>query len=101
MTLAQSILSDITSSKEKTRVFGYSSAVFGAGLIFGPAIGGILADISYGLPMFLAAGVSLVSVVLIIGLLPETMPRKEGSFQLRTVIYYQSLKLKNTEEINQ
>lgn len=95
MTLAQSILSDITPNHEKTRVFGYSSAVFGAGIIFGPAIGGILADISFGLPMFLAAGVSLVSIFLIVSILPETRPRKKGSFQLRITDVLPILEIKD------
>ena len=38
-------------------------AVFGLALIFGPAIGGTLSVISYSTPMFLAAGISLLSII--------------------------------------
>jgi len=55
MTVSQAYISDITEPKHRTRVYGYSSGVFGAGLIFGPFIGGILSTINYSVPMFFAA----------------------------------------------
>jgi len=83
MTVSQAYLSDITSPQNKTRVFGYSSAVFGLALIFGPAIGGTLSVISYSTPMFLAAGISLLSIILVIILLPESLTEKKERFSLR------------------
>lgn len=88
MTLAQTVLSDITPNHARTRVYGYSSAVFGAGLIFGPAVGGYLAGFSFGLPMFLAAGISFVSILLVLYLLPETRQdfQRSFSFSLSNII---------------
>jgi len=53
MTVAQAYISDVTNPKYRTKTFGYSSAVFGAGLIFGPVIGGLLSSINFSVPFFL------------------------------------------------
>ena len=76
MTVTQAYISDITEPQHRTRVYGYSGGVFGAGLIFGPFIGGVLYRIDYSVPMFFAAAVTLVSVVLVLLFLPETITEK-------------------------
>jgi len=80
MTVSQAYISDITEPKHRTRVYGYSSGVFGAGLIFGPFIGGILSTINYSVPMFFAAAITLISIALVIFFLPETVPEKQENF---------------------
>lgn len=75
MTVSQAYISDITEPRHRTRVFGYSSGVFGAGLIFGPVLGGVLSSISYSVPMFFAAGTTLISIALVV-MLPETVTEK-------------------------
>jgi len=75
MTVSQAYISDITEPRHRTRVFGYSSGVFGAGLIFGPVLGGVLSSIGYSVPMFFAAGTTLISIALVV-LLPETVTEK-------------------------
>jgi DHA1 family tetracycline resistance protein-like MFS transporter len=82
MTVSQAYISDITEPKHRTRVYGYSSGVFGAGLIFGPFIGGILSTINYSVPMFFAAAITLVSITLVILFLPETIPKKTEKISL-------------------
>jgi DHA1 family tetracycline resistance protein-like MFS transporter len=82
MTVSQAYISDITEPKHRTRVYSYSSGVFGAGLIFGPFIGGILSTINYSVPMFFAAVITLVSIVLVILFLPETIPKKTEKISL-------------------
>jgi len=88
MTVSQAYISDITAPKHRTRVYGYSSGVFGAGLIFGPFIGGILSTINYSVPMFFAAAITMISIALVILFLPETIPKKTDkiSFSLNDVI---------------
>ena len=54
MTVAQAYISDVTTPQQRTKSYSYSSAVFGAGLIFGPVIGGLLSTINYSIPMFFA-----------------------------------------------
>jgi DHA1 family tetracycline resistance protein-like MFS transporter len=82
MTVSQAYISDITVPKHRTRVYGYSSGVFGAGLIFGPFIGGILSRINYSVPMFFAAAITLISIALVILFLPETVPKKTDKISL-------------------
>ena len=81
MTVSQAYISDITEPRHRTRVFGYSSGVFGAGLIFGPVLGGVLSSISYSVPMFFAAGTTLISIALVI-MLPETVTEKPDALSL-------------------
>jgi DHA1 family tetracycline resistance protein-like MFS transporter len=82
MTVSQAYISDITEPKHRTRVFGYSSGIFGAGLIFGPVIGGVLSRINYSVPMFFAAAITLVSIVLVVMFLPETITKKTNKISL-------------------
>jgi DHA1 family tetracycline resistance protein-like MFS transporter len=77
MTVTQAYISDVTHPKQRTKIYGYSSAVFGAGLIFGPVIGGLLLTISFSAPFFFAAGISLLSIILVIIFLPESLEKKE------------------------
>jgi DHA1 family tetracycline resistance protein-like MFS transporter len=82
MTVSQAYISDITEPKHRTRVYGYSSGVFGAGLIFGPFIGGILSTIDYSVPMFFAATITMISIILVILFLPETIPKSSEKISL-------------------
>jgi len=83
MTVSHAYISDVTNPKYRTKTFGYSSAVFGAGLIFGPIIGGLLASINYSVPFFFAAGVSLLSIILVIIFLPESLSKKEKKLDFK------------------
>jgi DHA1 family tetracycline resistance protein-like MFS transporter len=82
MTVSQAYISDVTEPRHRTRVYGYSSGAFGAGMIFGPLIGGVLSRIDYSVPMFFAAAVTLVSIVLVVLLLPETITEKPDKLSL-------------------
>jgi DHA1 family tetracycline resistance protein-like MFS transporter len=82
MTVSQAYISDVTEPRHRTRVYGYSSGVFGAGMIFGPFIGGVLSRIDYSVPMFFAAAVTLVSIVLVLLFLPETITEKPEKLSL-------------------
>ena len=83
MTVSQAYISDVTNPKYRTKTYGYSSAVFGAGLIFGPVIGGLLSTINYSVPMFFAAGVSLLSIILVFIFLPESLDKKEKKLDFK------------------
>ncbi len=83
MTVSQAYISDVTNPKYRTKIFGYSSAVFGAGLIFGPVIGGLLLSINFSAPFFFAAGISLLSIILVIAFLPESLSKREEKLALK------------------
>jgi len=84
MTVTQAYISDVTTPKQRTKIYGYSSAVFGAGLIFGPVIGGVLLNVNFAAPFFFAAGVSLLSIILVLLFLPESLPKKENRLELKS-----------------
>lgn len=71
--IAQSYLSDISSKKDRSKAYGLSGAAFGFGFLIGPAIGGSLAKISFSLPAFIAAGLSLITISMTNFLLKETV----------------------------
>ncbi|MFC1488001.1 MFS transporter [Thermoproteota archaeon] len=81
MTVSQAYISDIVKPKHRTKVYGYSSGIFGAGLIFGPLIGGVLSQINYSVPMFFAAAITLVSILLVL-FLPETITKNKEKISL-------------------
>ena len=83
MTVSQAYISDVTSPQDRTKIYGYSSAVFGAGLIFGPVIGGTLSTINYSIPMLFAAGISLISIILVILFLPESLSLKKEKLKIK------------------
>jgi len=73
LTLTKAYLGDISTGKDRTKYFGYLSAVMGLGFLLGPAVGGFLSQINFALPAFLAAGVSFISIILTILYLTETV----------------------------
>ncbi|MCH4008714.1 MFS transporter [Companilactobacillus sp.] len=60
---SMALASDLTTLKERAKVIGWLSAAFSGGLILGPGIGGMLANISYKTPFWFAAGIGLISVI--------------------------------------
>jgi DHA1 family tetracycline resistance protein-like MFS transporter len=89
-TIAQAYLSDISSKKDRSKAFGVAGAAFGVGFLIGPGIGGYLAQFSFSLPSFAAAGVSLLTVFLTLFLLPETVKRrKRGKIELKILDFSQ------------
>ena len=95
MTVTQAYISDVTDPKSRTKVYGYASAVFGAGLIFGPMIGSVFLIISFSAPFFFAAGVSLLSTILVIIFLPESLTKKDikVEFKLRDIVPIKEAKI--------
>jgi len=58
---------------------GMLGAAGGLGAIFGPAMGGLLAELSLSFPFFVAAGMSFLALVLVALLLPESLPQRDRS----------------------
>jgi DHA1 family tetracycline resistance protein-like MFS transporter len=78
ISVAQAYLSDITEERNRARGLGIVNAAFSAGFIFGPAFGGLLAAwFGPRVPFFAAAGFSLLTVLLTIFFLPESLPSEK------------------------
>lgn len=73
---AMAYIGDSTSEKDRGGGMGILGAAGGLGLILGPGFGGWLGGISLATPFFAAAGISLVSMLLILFMLPESLPRQ-------------------------
>jgi DHA1 family multidrug resistance protein-like MFS transporter len=67
-------IGDSTPEDERSGGMGMLGAAGGVGTIIGPVLGGFLADESFSTPFFLAAGLSVVSLVLAAIFLPESLP---------------------------
>lgn len=70
---AMAVIADTTSAEERARGMGLLGAAFGLGAIFGPFIGGVLGDVSIRLPFFVTAGLSLVTLLFVWRMLPESL----------------------------
>jgi DHA1 family multidrug resistance protein-like MFS transporter len=81
-------IGDSTSEEDRSGGMGVLGAAAGIGTIFGPALGGLLADFGLSTPFFFAAGMSLLSVVLIALFLPESLEKSH-----RTSVESRSLPL--------
>jgi DHA1 family multidrug resistance protein-like MFS transporter len=68
-------IGDSTSEEERGGGMGLLGAAAGMGTIFGPALGGLLAEYTLAMPFFVAAGLSLAAMMLIILFLPESLPK--------------------------
>jgi multidrug resistance protein len=74
---AMAYISDITDEKNRSKGMGIIGASFGLGFVFGPFIGGFLAQrFSFGVPVFLSAFLSLAALVLAFIILKESLPEQ-------------------------
>ena len=67
---------DITPREQRTKYFGWVSAVAGAGSAIGPSLGGLLAKFGYSVPMYFGATITLLNVVFGILYMPESLNKK-------------------------
>jgi MFS family permease len=69
----------VTTPENRTRSFALIGIAFGTGFLIGPAISGVLAHrFGYGTPAFVAAGLSLTSIVVTTSLLPANPHRPDA-----------------------
>ena len=66
-------VADITTSEERGRGMGLMGAAMGLGFILGPAIGGVMG--SHDMPFFVAGGLSLLTFIFALILLPESLQK--------------------------
>lgn len=64
---------DITPREQRTKYFGWISAVAGVGTVLGPTIGGLLAKFGYSVPMYFGAIITLINLVYGIFYMPESL----------------------------
>ena len=70
-------IADLTQAHERGKWYGYLGGAMGMGFIVGPAIGGLFGSASITLPFFIAAGITLLSVILTALFMSESLaPQK-------------------------
>lgn len=77
MPTAMAYVGDSTSLEKRGSSMGMVGAAMGMGMIFGPAIGGLLSSISLGFPFLLAGLLALVNSVGVLLLLKESLPDEQ------------------------
>lgn len=68
---------DIIPSNQRTKYFGWVSAIVGIGTVIGPTLGGLLAKFGYSVPMYFAAIITLLNVVYGIFFMPESLHNED------------------------
>ena len=81
ITVAQAYITDVTTKKNRTRALGFVGAAFGSGFLLGPAISAILSDYGQQYPIWLAAFLSLTSVLMTTFMLPRVPKNKRKMLQ--------------------
>src|SRR6266700_7830465 len=61
---ARAYVAEVTEPRDRARAYGLIGAAFGLGFIFGPALTGILAQVSYTAPIWAAAALTLVAALM-------------------------------------
>ncbi len=80
---AMAYISDSTTHEERGGGMGVIGAAMGVGMVLGPGMGGWLAGHSLSTPFFLAASMSLLSIVLVWFVLPESLPVEHRAVEVR------------------
>ena len=72
-TTGNAYIADISTDDTRARNFGLVGVMFGLGFTIGPAVGGLLGDVSLRLPFFVAAGLALINWLYGFFVLPESL----------------------------
>ncbi|MBV8637663.1 MAG: MFS transporter, partial [Candidatus Eremiobacteraeota bacterium] len=76
--ITQAYVADLVEPKQRARAFGLISATFAAGMVFGPAGGGLLfSKFGFAAPFLAASALQFVTLVLTVLLLPESRTKAE------------------------
>lgn len=93
ISVAQAYIADITTPESRSKGMGLIGSAFGLGFVFGPLLGGILAEYGYQIVGFVSAGFSLAALILTFFMLPESL-KFSNKTQTKTV---RKIRLINTQ----
>lgn len=77
MPTAMAYAGDSTSLEKRGSAMGLIGAAMGMGMVFGPAMGGLLSRISLAVPFVFAGLLALANAIAVWLLLPESLPREQ------------------------
>jgi DHA1 family tetracycline resistance protein-like MFS transporter len=84
ITTAQAYAADITSDEERARGLGLLQAAFGAGFVFGPALGGLLGHYGRLMPFVGATIITVATLLLTYFTLEESLPPSERTSAVKS-----------------
>jgi len=87
MPTTMAYIGDSTSERDRGGGMGALGAATGLGMVLGPALGGLLGSESLSTPFFLTAAICLVTLLLVLLFLPESLPaeaRREAMTSARS-----------------
>lgn len=93
ISVAQAMVTDISTPANRSKYFGILGSAFGAGYVLGPAIGGLLSKFGMTVPFFVAAGLSGTGALISFFFLKETKskdntsPKREFSYRSLITIF--------------
>ncbi|PGD07755.1 tetracycline resistance MFS efflux pump [Bacillus wiedmannii] len=76
---------DIIPPKQRTKYFGWVSAVVGAGTIIGPTLGGLLANFDHSVPLYFGAFITLLNVLYGMKYMPESLDKNNRLKEINVV----------------
>ena len=82
VSVATAYITDISLESQRARRFGLLNAMFGAGFIIGPVLGGALGDYGLRLPFMAAAVLNMANLLLALLTLPESRQPTRGKIDL-------------------
>jgi len=85
MSVASAYITDISPEDQRARCFGLTNAMFGAGFIIGPVLGGLLGDYWLRLPFIAAAVLNAANLLLALFILPESRTPSRQKLDLATL----------------
>ncbi|HYO97203.1 MAG TPA: MFS transporter [Polyangiaceae bacterium] len=77
---AQAYVADVTGRSDRTRSMALIGAAFGLGVVFGPALGALLAPLGLLVPVYVSAGLAFLNAIFVWLKLPEP-PRRPSQRQ--------------------
>jgi MFS transporter, DHA1 family, tetracycline resistance protein len=93
-TTAYAYMADITAPENRAKAYGLIGAAFSAGFVVGPLLGGLLGEISPRAPFWAAAGLSGLTFLYGLFVLPESLaPENRMAFSWRRANPFGAMKL--------
>lgn len=83
--VATAYITDVSEERDRARNFGLFSAVFGAGFIAGPVVGGVLGEMWVRLPFVAAAVLNFGNYLFTLFMLPESKSGSSGRFDVHAL----------------
>jgi multidrug resistance protein len=75
--VAQAYIADVTTKENRSKGMGLIGSAFGLGFVFGPLIGGYLAEYGYMVTGLVAGGFSLIAFIVTMIMLPESLDKSK------------------------